>query len=459
MTAEHQPLACRRCQAALTYAPGSNDALVCQYCGESQPIAQQASASSSSYDAWLGAQLEGVPRTAVRTLRCGACGAETTRPPEVLSDRCPFCDSPTVTAGDAQLRAPDGVLPFVLDEAAARAAIVAWERALWFKPGTLFSTAPTVRALYLPYWSFDWDVTTEYVLDQKGAGAPARQRTQLRASTVLGSASVPVELGADLEPWDVERVQAPNPQLLLGVPAETHGEREGLARSAALSHRILDRDFVQSLGLTPSVASLVQQKGRVYHSLRIRLLLLPVWSASYHHGGKTYRVLVNGQSGEVVGERPVVRARMIFAALALLVLPTLSGVAGVAIGRSWVASFWIAFAVQAVFFLVRAAGGAVASPRHGQYSLRRPDQRGTENLSEIGSAVLQGQPDAIRELQRGIGVVGLVTSVFPLMTVLVAFPLPLMLAFDLAPLGVLLGFVFVFRESAKEKRRFLGLDG
>ncbi len=442
--------------------PGSNDALVCQYCGESQPIAQQASASASShegYETWLGAQLEAVPRTAVRTLRCGACGAETTRPPEVLSERCPFCDSPAVTAGDAQLRQPDGVLPFLLDEAAARAAIVAWERALWFKPGRFFTTAPAANALYLPYWSFDWDVTTEYVLDQKGSGSPGQKRTQLRASTVLGSASVPVELGADLEPWDVEHAQAPNPQFLLGVRAETHGEREGLARSAALSHRILDRDFVQSLGLTPSVAALVKQKSRVYHALRIRLLLLPVWSASYHHAGKTFRVLVNGQSGEVVGERPVVRARMLLAALALLVLPTLSGLVGVATGRSWVMSFWLTFAAQAAFFLVRAAGGAVASPRHGQYSLRRPDQRGTENLSEIGSAVLQGQPDAIRELQRGIGIVGLVTSVFPLMTVLVDFPLPLRLAFQLAPLALLIGFVVVFRESAKEKRRFLGLEG
>ena len=394
----------------------------------------------------------------MRTLRCGACGAETTRPAEVLSERCPFCDSPAVTLGDARLRQPDGVLPFLLDEATARAAIVAWEQALWFKPSSFFTAAPAVHALYLPYWSFDWDVTTEYVLAQKGAGAPAHERTQLRASTVLGSASVPVELGADLEPWDVERAQAPNPQFLLGVRAETHGEREGLARSAALSHRILDRDFVQSLGLQQGAESLVEQKSRVYHSVLIRLLLLPVWSASFHHRGRTYRVLVNGQSGEVVGERPVVRSRLVLAALALLALPLLSGVVGVAMGRSWVASFWMAFAVQAVVLLARSGGGAVASPRHGQYSLRRPDQRGTENLSEIGNAVLQGQPDAIRELQRGIGVVGLVTSVFPLMTVLVDFPFPLWLAFNLAPLALLLGFAFAFRESAKEKRRFLGLE-
>ena len=33
-------------------------------------------------------------------------------------------------------------------------------------------------------------------------------------------------------------------------------------------------------------------------------ILLPVWLAAYKYRGKTYRFVVNGQSGKVQGERP-----------------------------------------------------------------------------------------------------------------------------------------------------------
>ena len=33
-------------------------------------------------------------------------------------------------------------------------------------------------------------------------------------------------------------------------------------------------------------------------------MLLPVWLAAYKYRGKTYRFVVNGQTGRVQGERP-----------------------------------------------------------------------------------------------------------------------------------------------------------
>jgi len=33
-------------------------------------------------------------------------------------------------------------------------------------------------------------------------------------------------------------------------------------------------------------------------------ILLPVWLAAYKYNGKTYRFVVNGQTGRVQGERP-----------------------------------------------------------------------------------------------------------------------------------------------------------
>ena len=50
-------------------------------------------------------------------------------------------------------------------------------------------------------------------------------------------------------------------------------------------------------------------------------VLLPVWTAAYRYNGKSYRFVVNGQSGRVQGERPWSVWKIALAVvLALLVL-------------------------------------------------------------------------------------------------------------------------------------------
>ena len=49
-------------------------------------------------------------------------------------------------------------------------------------------------------------------------------------------------------------------------------------------------------------------------------ILLPVWMAAYKYGGKSYQFMVNGQTGEVRGERPWSVWKITFAVLAVLIL-------------------------------------------------------------------------------------------------------------------------------------------
>ncbi len=41
-----------------------------------------------------------------------------------------------------------------------------------------------------------------------------------------------------------------------------------------------------------------------YDQVAFKHVLLPVWIAAYRYKGKVYRFLVNGQTGEIVGEAP-----------------------------------------------------------------------------------------------------------------------------------------------------------
>lgn len=49
-----------------------------------------------------------------------------------------------------------------------------------------------------------------------------------------------------------------------------------------------------------------------------RLLLLPLWIATYVTGGKTFDVFVNANTGEVIGERPYSALKIVGAVLAVL---------------------------------------------------------------------------------------------------------------------------------------------
>lgn len=458
MSSEHNALPCRRCRAPLTYTPGQNELVVCRYCGESQPLDAAPPPEPTEYQGILEARFEHGPREELATLRCGSCGAETTRPAEVISDRCPFCDSPAVVGG-AKLRAPDGVLPFSVDEARARAALAAWDAALWFSPGRLLPAQPSLRALYLPYWSFDWDVSTGYLEFRKNgnrAGDPKSIRTKVEGATVLASASVPPMLGADLEPWEVEQIVAPDPRFLLGVRAETHGPRAGLERGAALSHRLLDREIDDQLGLDGPSPPSIEKKSRRYHAVNFRLLLLPVWSTSYLHGDKSHRVLVNGSTGEVVGERPVVTSRMVLAGASCFALPLIAGVVGVVAQGSFLWPFWLTLAVQSVLVL-RTLGKGEPPRRPGRFFLRRPGRRGTENLAEVFSRLLQADPEARTEAFRFVGFVGLFVSIAPLLGLLVG-QVPLLVAFHFFSLAVGFAMLWQFHDKRKQKRHLLGLD-
>lgn len=459
---------CRRCNAGLEYTPGAT-AITCRYCGEQQPILTAAAPAqaAASYQDLLRESFSQERRADAQIVRCGGCGAETTRPANVISERCPFCNSPALSQGGARLRTPDGVLPFYLDEARAREAIQRWHDKLWFRPAVLFSQPPAVHAVYLPYWSFDWDVTTDYVLSQpKGPPRSGQDRTQVNGSMILASRTVPIAMGADLEPWDLEHVVAFNPQLLLGVSAETHGQLDDLARGAALSLRLLDREVDHKLSPEQQGAQApkIVSKKTVYNSVRYRLLLLPVWTASYVYQGKSHRILVNARLGEVVGERPVAAGRVVAMFLGPFPAPLLAGAIGGLTngGVGFGYGFWGTLAAQSVLILLLKTGKKARNERHGQFFIKREGEQGTENFAETMSGLMQNDPESRQEVWRFFGFIGLFLSMPPL----IAFGLydgtterfVLLVAFHLFSAAGIFAIWFSYHRNAKEKRRLLGLD-
>ncbi len=77
----------------------------------------------------------------------------------------------------------------------------------------------------------------------------------------------------------------------------------------------------------------VQKVDTSISDVTFKHILVPVWIAAYRYRGESFRFVVNGQTGQVAGERPWSIWKLTFAAIAVAIV---AGVVGytVAVNQS-----------------------------------------------------------------------------------------------------------------------------
>lgn len=346
---------CDQCGADLRFAPGQ-DELLCDHCGHVQAIPDapamrpRALGEMDLYSA-LRNDLPPAEMEEVRATACPNCGAQIEFQGAAHATECPFCATPVVVGtGTQRLIKPQALIPFVLDEREARAAMVKWLGRLWFAPGGLVEYARKGRALsgiYVPYWTFD-AATRSHYRGQRGIyyyetrtvtvtvkGRPERRREQVRKTRwtpvsgriarafddvlVLASTSLPRRYTEALEPWDLSALQPYRTDYLAGFNAEgyTVGLTEGQIRAHEIMTDVIYRDAARDIG---GDEQRVENVDTDYSLETFKHILLPVWIAAYKYGGKTYRFVVNGQTGRVQGQRPWSAWKIAFAVLVLAIV-------------------------------------------------------------------------------------------------------------------------------------------
>jgi predicted RNA-binding Zn-ribbon protein involved in translation (DUF1610 family) len=347
---------CDSCGADLRFAPGQTD-LVCDHCGNAQHIPQAAQASLitalGEHDLAAGLR-DDLPPTAMETPQttpCPGCGALVEFAGAQHATECPFCATPVVTdTGTNRQIKPQALIPFQLDERTARASMAQWLGRLWFAPNGLVEYARKGRALtgiYVPYWTYDAKTRSSYS-GQRGTyyyetrtvtvevnGRRENRQEQVRKTRwqsvsgrvarffddvlVLASQSLPRSYTEGLEPWDLSAIEPYRPDYLAGFIAE--GYTIGLGDGNALAHgkmaEIIRRDVARDIGGDEQRISHIDTN---YSDETFKHILLPIWMAAYKYNGRTFRFVVNGQTGKVQGERPYSAWKIAFAVVAAAVV-------------------------------------------------------------------------------------------------------------------------------------------
>ena len=231
---------------------------------------------------------------------------------------------------------PRAVIPFQVTRERAQEAFRKWVRGLWLAPGELKRMAQSDAAMtgtYLPFWTYDCRTASDYegergedywatetYTDRDGSGKSVTRTRQVKRTNwhpasghvqcfhddvlVMASESLPHSLrGATLE-WDLKALVPYQPEYVSNYRGEAY--RIGLKEGYPIAKHTIDAQVHDRIR-----ADIGGDQQRVHHvatrydEVRFKHVLLPVWLSAYRFGDKTYRFLVNGQSGDVAGESPV----------------------------------------------------------------------------------------------------------------------------------------------------------
>ncbi len=346
---------CDNCGGDLRFDP-SHGQLVCQHCGAEQEMSaghgRAGGLRELDFEAAIAQRLPEAEIEETRVLNCSNCGAQVEFEPTIHAAECPFCATPVVTGtGTHRHIKPKGVLPFVFNEPAAHDAMEKWFGKLWFAPNGLKQYARKGRpmnGIYVPYWTFDADTKSAYRGERgtvyyinKTVMVDGKRQTKRVAKVrwrsvsgrvtrffddvlVLGSRSLPKSFADGLPPWDLGALEPYTPQYLAGFRAEgyTVELKDSFVEARHQMDRIIERDVRFDIG---GDRQRVHRVDTDVQDVTFKHILLPVWTAAYRYQGKSYRCLVNGQTGRVQGERPYSAWKIAFAVVLGLVV---AGVVG-----------------------------------------------------------------------------------------------------------------------------------
>ncbi len=351
---------CQNCGAPTVWDPES-DALACQHCGTSRavPRAEGAILERPLADAGLAARGLGLE---ARAVRCLTCGASVALDAVATAASCAFCGSSNVLSQEANRNAlrPESLIPLDIGRGAAEQNLRRWLAGLWFRPGALKRLQRfDAVGVYVPYWTFDARVHSDWSADaghyywetqmvpvmrngrlrlearrvQKVRWVPAWGQRDDAFDDLLVNASrgVPDALAGKLGGFDTQKLVPYRPEYLAGWRAEEYRLDLEQAWSVARGRIVAQ----QQRRCAADVPGDTQRNLRVTNDIEgvhWKHVLLPIWTLTYPFGGKSYTVLVNGQSGRVHGVAPLSWAKILLAVLlvviAALLVAAIAGLSG-----------------------------------------------------------------------------------------------------------------------------------
>jgi predicted RNA-binding Zn-ribbon protein involved in translation (DUF1610 family) len=337
-TLQIQQFPCSSCGAKLEYSPGVAK-LKCPYCGSEEEIPTDDDAPGVEEIAYTPEipkpEMSQLAQNAIE-VSCPGCRANVTFVPPEIAGKCPFCGTGIVAKGEAAhpVITPGGILPAQVSGKDAKVAVQRWINSRWFAPTALKQLAQKegVQGVYLPFWTCDSQTYSTYSGDRGDYYYRTKsvQRTNSNGETewveeevretrwhwvsgqvdrwfddvlIVGTKQISEEKLDKLAPWDLSHLVPYSPAYMAGFKAQRAQVEvnEAITKAKQVMAGTIDGDVRDDIG---GDEQRVQSIDTQYQDITYKHILMPVWISAYRYRNKQYQVIVNAQTGEVLGERP-----------------------------------------------------------------------------------------------------------------------------------------------------------
>jgi hypothetical protein len=311
---EAEQFQCPRCAARMNYTP-DGIALLCEFCSYRQELDVPEAHVQSDYGmgglekdfiAALATAKGHSQPVAMRSIQCMGCAIEFVLAPEVLSLTCPYCDSVyvTETAETREILPPQALIPFSVSQNDVQLAM----RARFKQHDIQRPRVSPIVGMYLPLWTFDigGELTWRGLQRRGDNWVPVSGSRHIMHDDVLVPATkrLPKTLMKEVYAYDYQQLVTYDARFLADWPAERYqlalGDASLQARKQIISevrkkpHKITSGEYIKNFS--------VQSKGLTVESYK--LILVPLWIMHYKVENTGYDVVINGQTGQVRGDRP-----------------------------------------------------------------------------------------------------------------------------------------------------------
>lgn len=314
----------------------------CPYCGLVHEIEESSAADREQVLARVLPTERGHRWASAQHLMiCGQCGANSLWPAGQTAVECPYCGSRQLLQSEAieDLIDPQGIAIMQVDEKQAAEKIVQWLGRGWTTPDDFKESAwqSLLRPAYYPFWTFDgtleinWScsVNESFNKNQKWVGRTGVEFEMFDDVLIPGLKSMKDKTLRKLGIFYLKDVIDFKPEYLAGWPALTYDR--SLAQAILLAREIIVRKVRQELHfrVLPGIQKQDFRTGGLnWHDMTYKLILLPVWIGQYRYKGKTYPIMVNGQTGHVTGGKPKDTVKAIGIILSIIVTVIVLGLIG-----------------------------------------------------------------------------------------------------------------------------------
>jgi DNA-directed RNA polymerase subunit RPC12/RpoP len=336
----NQVFLCPNCGGRL-YFELSQESVVCESCGYIHKFegSNVADSAEQVLDYVLPTTRGHRWAEALHRLSCSQCGATIILGVTEKTSQCPYCGSRRLieSAETSELIDPQVIGLAKLNEQKAIQTLKNWLGTGLFTPDDLKKLArpSSLRPAYYPFWTFDgtcemhWSCevnasTTRYPDWQIREGDEFEMFDDVLVS---GLHNLTREQLNEMEPFQLKEVVAFDPECLAGwnVLAYDVSLSDASLTAREMVARKIRRELHRRVRVELQRRNL--QSGAVkWSGMTFKHVLLPLWVGTYRYRGVNYRILINGQTGKISGEKPRDRIKiagftaMVIAAIILALL-------------------------------------------------------------------------------------------------------------------------------------------